>query len=153
MTLGEFGLSQLSDHLGRKPVLLLGLALFSAQFIGLAFFRNYILIAAAFVIAGLGNALFDPALSASILDIAPAEHRARLMGIKSTAGSLGNILGPALIVVFAASVNARAIFLISVGVVLLTALANLTARPGPQPYRNTTGSNKAGEKTTWTKSD
>jgi len=132
MTLGEFGLSQLSDRLGRKPVILLGLALYSAQFIGLAFFRSYILIAAAFVIAGLGNALFDPALSASILDIAPAEHRARLMGIKSTAGSLGNILGPGLIILFTSSLDVHVIFFITVFVVLLTALAGLYVRTGAQ---------------------
>jgi DHA1 family multidrug resistance protein-like MFS transporter len=128
MTLGEFGLSQLSDRWGRKPVILLGLALFSAQFIGLAFSRDYIMIAAAFLVAGLGNALFDPALSAAILEISSAEHRARLLGIKSTASSLGNILGPGLIVLFTAWLNARGIFLISVGVVLLTILVTFTSR-------------------------
>jgi MFS family permease len=132
MTIGEFGLSHLSDRLGRKPVILLGLVLFSAQFIGLAFLRNYMLIAATFVIAGLGNALFDPALSASILDIAPAQYLARLMGLKSTAGSLGSIIGPALIVLFSSSVNAGTIFLISAGVVLLTVLVGLTVRIGTQ---------------------
>lgn len=120
MTLGEFGLSQLSDRLGRKPVILLGLILFLAQFMGLAFFRNPILIAVTFAIAGLGNALYDPALNASILDIAPTEHQARALGIKSTAGSLGSILGPALVVLFSSSVNARGIFLIANGVVILT---------------------------------
>ena len=55
MALGEFGLSQLSDRLGRKPVILFGLILFSAQYIGLAFFQNYLLIVASFVVAGLGN--------------------------------------------------------------------------------------------------
>jgi MFS family permease len=36
--LGEFALGQLSDRLGRKPALVLGLTLFSAQFVGLAIF-------------------------------------------------------------------------------------------------------------------
>jgi MFS transporter, DHA1 family, multidrug resistance protein len=95
MTLGEFGLSRMSDHFGRKPIIVLGLGLFATQFMGLAFSQNYVLIALTFVIGGLGNALFDPALSAGILDIAPAEHQARILGLKATAGSLGNILGPA----------------------------------------------------------
>jgi MFS family permease len=133
MTLGEFGLSQLSDRWGRKPVILLGLALFSAQFIGLAFSRDYIMIAAAFLVAGLGNALFDPALSAAILEISSAEHRARLLGIKSTAGSMGSILGPGLIVLFTAWLNARGIFLISVGVVLVTILVTFTRRLARPP--------------------
>jgi len=130
MMLGEFGLSQLGDHIGRKRVIVLGLVLFSAQFIGLVFLRNYLPIAVTFVIAGLGNSLFDPAISASILDIAPAEHRARAIGFKSTAGSLGNILGPALIVLFASSWNARDIFLISISVVILTVLVGLAGRFG-----------------------
>ena len=37
---GEFGLSRLSDHFARKPVILVGLLLFLAQFVRLAFFRN-----------------------------------------------------------------------------------------------------------------
>jgi MFS family permease len=130
MMLGEFCLSQLGDNIGRKRVIILGLVLFSAQFIGLAFLRNYMLIAVTFVIAGLGNSLFDPAISASILDIAPPEHRARAMGFKSTAGSLGSILGPALIVLFASSWNTRDIFLISISVVILTILMGLAGRIG-----------------------
>ena len=63
MMLVEFSPSRMSNRLGRTPVILIGLVFFSAQFIGLAFSRNYILIATTFVIAGLGNALLDPALA------------------------------------------------------------------------------------------
>jgi len=128
MMLGEFGLSRLSDHIGRKPVILIGLLFFSAQFIGLAFSRDYILIAIAFVVAGLGNALFDPALSAYILDIAPAKHHGRILGIKSTAGSLGNILGPTLVVLFADILSAQGIFIIATGSVFLITLVFLFTR-------------------------
>ncbi len=80
------------------------------------------------MLAGLGNALFDPALTASLLDIAPAKHQSRILGIKSTAGSLGSILGPFLVILFTSTVNARGIFLVAVGVVLLTVLAGLAAK-------------------------
>jgi MFS family permease len=115
----------LSDRLGRKPVIVCGLLFFSAQFIGLAFFQNYILIAAVFIVAGLGNALFDPALTASILDIAPAEHQSRILGIKSTAASLGNILGPALVVLFTPMLDARGVFLAAIGVVCTSIILSL----------------------------
>jgi MFS family permease len=131
MTFGEFGLGRLSDRLGRKPMILLGLALFSAQFVGLAASSNYVLIAVTFAVAGLGNALFDPALSAALLDISPAAHRARLLGLKSMAASVGNILGPALVVLFSASLDARMIFWGATGAVLLTGLAAL-ALPVPR---------------------
>jgi MFS transporter, DHA1 family, multidrug resistance protein len=128
LTLGEFGLGRLSDRLGRKPVILLGLVLFSAQFLGLALSRNYLVIAAAFLVAGLGNGLYDPAVSAAVLDLAPRGRQASLLGIKSTAGSLGSILGPGLIVLFTSWLDAGGIFLISFGVVLLTALVTFAGR-------------------------
>jgi MFS family permease len=131
MMVGEFGLSQMSDHFGRKPVIVIGLALFAAQFIGLAFSRSYVLIALTFVIAGLGNALFDPALSAHLLDISPAEHQARILGVKSAAGSLGNILGPALVVMLSPRLQAQGIFLTATGVVFLVALLTLSLQINP----------------------
>jgi MFS transporter, DHA1 family, multidrug resistance protein len=142
MMIGELTLGRLSDLLGRKPVIIFGLVLFSAQFFGLAFFRTHLLIGASFVIAGLGNAIFDPALSASILDISPSEHSSRILGVKSMVGSLGSILGPALITLVNTSLDARTIFLVAGGVVvlsILTALAyparskDLRREPAPVP--------------------
>lgn len=120
---GEFALGQLSDRLGRKPVLLLGLTLFSAQFIGLVIFRDATWIMVSFIVAGLGNALYDPALSAHLLDITPTEHTARIMGFKTMAGSVGNMLGPGLVVLFTPFVTPQVIFMIAsalVGVLALT---------------------------------
>jgi MFS family permease len=131
--LGEFTLGQLSDRLGRKPVLTLGLALFSAQFIGLAIFRDATWIVMSFILAGLGNALYDPALSAYILDITPPEHKARSMGLKGTIGSLGNMFGPALVVLFTPFADPQIVFLISAGLVLILALASGLALRKPQP--------------------
>ena len=124
---GELALGQLSDRLGRKPVLVLGLALFSAQFIGLVIFRDATWLVVSFILAGLGNGLFDPALSAHILDITPPEHTARMMGLKSTAGSLGNMLGPALIVSMTSFVSPQVVFVIASALVILITLVTALA--------------------------
>jgi MFS family permease len=122
LMVGELTLGGLSDRWGRKPVLVLGLALFTAQFAGLFLFREYLLITLSFGLAGLGNALFDPALSAFILDITPMQHKSTVMGLKSTAGSLGNVLGPALLILFTPFLQPQGIFLIAtLSVVLLAA--------------------------------
>lgn len=127
--LGAFTLGHLSDRLGRKPVLVLGLVLFSAQFIGLVVFRNASWIVVSFVIAGLGNALYDPALGALLLDITPHDHTAGMMGLKSTAGSLGNMLGPALVVLITPWISPQGVFLIAAALVLaLTLLAGSALR-------------------------
>lgn len=125
--LGEFALSRLSDRLGRKPVLVFGLVLFSAQFVGLAIFQEVTWIVVSFIIAGLGNAIYDPALSAYILDITPLEHKAWAMGLKGTVGSLGSMLGPALVVLVAPLVGPQIVFLISAALVFMLACASVLA--------------------------
>lgn len=131
-TLGEFTLGKLSDRFGRKPVLILGLVLFSAQFLGLALFHDAAWIVFSFILAGLGNAIFDPALSAHILDIAPPEHKARVMGIKSTVGSIGNLMGPALVVLFTPFMGPQVVFLISASLVWVLAVASGVGLQTPQ---------------------
>jgi MFS family permease len=128
--IGQLGLGRLSDRVGRRPVVVLGLALFSAQFAGLLLFREVAWIVASFIVAGLGNALYDPALSAIILDSTPRALTARMMGLKATAASLGNLLGPTLVVLIAPLAGPQVVFLISA---VLVALLVVVAATGLQP--------------------
>jgi DHA1 family tetracycline resistance protein-like MFS transporter len=129
---GEFSLGRLSDYLGRKPVLVLGLGLFAAQFVGLVIFRDMSWIVMSFLLAGLGNALFDPALSAHILDITRSNETARVMGFKSTVGSLGSMLGPALVVLFTPFVDPQVVFLMAAAWVVMLAFVSGLALHTPQ---------------------
>lgn len=129
---GAFALGQSSDRLGRKPVLVLGLALFSAQFIGLILFHDMAWIGLSFIVAGLGNALYDPALSAIILDVTPSEHIAGMVGLKGTAGSLGSLLGPALVVLLTPFVSLQAVFVIAAGMVAVLTLVSAVALRLPE---------------------
>ncbi|MCP4418463.1 MAG: MFS transporter [Chloroflexi bacterium] len=122
MLVGNLTLGQSSDWLGRKPILIIGLVLHSAQYVGLMFTNIYWVIITAFVIAGLGEALLNPALNAAYLDITPEEHRSRAMGIKGAIGSLGSLLAPALVMVVIRFVPPQSAFLISAALILSTAL-------------------------------
>jgi len=129
VALGEFGLVGWSDRFGRKPILVLGLVLFTTQFGGLVLSGSFLWIAVGFVVAGLGNALFDPALNAYLLDIAPSAHKSEVMGMKSTASSLGSTLGPALVVLLTPQLLPRQVFLLALLMVLvLAAVAAVTLR-------------------------
>ena len=136
VALGEFALGGWSDRFGRKPILILGLVLFTTQFGGLVLSGSFVWIAAGFIVAGLGNALFDPALNALFLDLAPEAHRGEVMGMKSTAGSLGSTLGPGLVVLLTPQLLPRQVFLLALLMVLgLAAAAGMSLRgsggPGP----------------------
>ncbi|MFW2340906.1 MAG: MFS transporter [Acidimicrobiia bacterium] len=125
--IGSLTLGQSSDRFGRKPILIIGLILHSAQYGGLMLTDVYWVIIAAFIIAGLGEALVNPALSAAYLDITPEEHRSRAMGIKTAVGSLGSLLAPALLTVFVGDLSPRGVFSTSAALILLTALVVFAA--------------------------
>jgi len=82
-------------------------------------------IIASFIIAGLGEALVNPALSAAYLDITPEEHRSRAMGIKTAIGSLGSLLAPALVTIVGSAISPQVAFLVSTTLILFTAVVVL----------------------------
>ena len=122
---GSLTLGRSSDRFGRKPILIIGLVLHSAQYGGLLLSDVFWVLIAAFIIAGLGEALVNPALSAAYLDITPEEHRSRAIGIKTAVGSLGSLLAPALVTVFASYLQPQSAFIVSAVFILLTAVVVL----------------------------
>ena len=120
MVIGQAALGQLSDWLGRKPLIVVGLLLSATFYAGLTFVTWFPLMMAVAVVAGLGEALVMPALSAFYLDITADQHRSRIMGIKESASALGGVAGPLLIVGVAATMTPQGVF-VSAGVVTLLA--------------------------------
>jgi MFS family permease len=130
--LGQTMLGRVGDRFGRKPSIVIGLILFSAQFAGLIFTDSLGLVLISFAVGGLGEGLASPALGAFFLDISEERHRARVMGIKSSAGSLGGVVGPLLAAAVAASVAPQGAFAASVAVVLFGALLALVVLRKPR---------------------
>ena len=120
--LGQAFLGKLSDNYGRKPIIIVGLLLNSTLFLGLIFVKSFVLLFPVAVLAGLGDALFIPAIAASYLDIAKPEHISRVMGIKGSGAALAGVVGPLLVAIVSAWMTPAAIFAISAGVTLLAIL-------------------------------
>jgi MFS family permease len=131
--LSQTTLGQVGDRFGRKPAILVGLCLFCVQVAGPVFTTSFALIMLSFAIAGLGEGLVSPALGAFLVDISEERHRSRVMGIRTSASSLGGVVGPLVAAAVASrSVPPQSAFVGAIAVVLVGAfLALLVLRePG-----------------------
>ena len=88
-------MGNLSDQLGRRPVLLLSLLGFGIDYIILAFAPSYGWLLVGRIIAGITGASFTTA-AAYIADISTPENRAKNFGMIGAAFGLGFIIGPLL---------------------------------------------------------
>jgi DHA1 family tetracycline resistance protein-like MFS transporter len=84
---------RLSDRVGRRPVLLIGLTASFTGYLMFGFARSLGVLFASRVIAGIGGANIGTA-QAYITDSTSAENRAKGMGLIGAAFGLGFILGP-----------------------------------------------------------
>lgn len=142
MFIGQTTLGQLSDRVGRRPVIVVGVLLNTMLYAGLAFLTNFAVIIVVSAVAGLGAALIAPALSAALFDITADKHRSRVMGIKNAALSLGGVLGPFLVVFATQLTTPRGVFLIAGGLVLLGGLLALRCLREPGTRQRTHGAER-----------
>ena len=86
-----------ADHLGRKPVLLLGIAATVTLFVGLAFARSVPLVVLLIVFeAACGWSMFQMSSNAIVSDALPEERRTEGYSITRTAAAGGIVVGPLL---------------------------------------------------------
>ena len=84
---------RLSDRIGRRPVLLIGLAGSCLSYLLFAVAGNYWVLLASRLLAGCMGATVSVA-QAYLADITPQERRAHAMGLIGAAFGLGFVLGP-----------------------------------------------------------
>ena len=87
---------RISDRIGRKPVLLVGLLGFALAFIMVGVSTQLWMLFVALIIGGILTAGIWPAVLAYIADITTHEERGSLMGYAGAASGLGIIAGPAI---------------------------------------------------------
>lgn len=132
MVISQFLLGRSSDRFGRKPVIITGFILSLSFYFGLIYIKTFLLALVVAFIAGLGDALKGPALSAYYLDIASKKHRSRIMGFKESALSLGGVIGPALVALIGSMVRPQTIFLIAGCAMVFGGLLALVILKEPQ---------------------
>ncbi|MFD2761519.1 MFS transporter [Lentibacillus juripiscarius] len=103
---------RISDRVGRKPVIMIGIFGLSLSFFMLALSANLWMLFAARIIGGILSAANMPTVQAYVADITADEERGKGMGIIGAATGLGFICGPAIGGVFT-NINLQAPFYIS----------------------------------------
>jgi MFS family permease len=85
---------ELSDRLGRRPVMMLSFFVSPVAMLALGIVRDPLLIVAAMFVLGFFTDLYRPAVSAAIVDLVPTEHRTRAFGYIYWAINFGAALAP-----------------------------------------------------------
>lgn len=86
----------LSDRIGRKPLLIAGLTLYSAITFLYAFAESFSALFFLRLMHGVGAGMIWPPLTALIIDLAPPERRAEALGFSSGVEMTGFTIGPLL---------------------------------------------------------
>lgn len=113
------GAGRLGDLLGRRRLLLLGLAVFTAASALCGVAPSLALLVAARALQGLGAAVLMALSMAMVRDAVPKSQAGRAMGLLGTASALGTALGPTLGGVLLAGLGWPALFLAKVPLGLL----------------------------------
>lgn len=133
---GEAGWGRLSDHIGRKPVLLATLLLSIAGYVAMAFAPTFASCLGARLVCGLaaGNAGVVQAL---VLDISPLERRTANLARIGACSSIGFIIGPAIGGLFARPelglAGFRGIFLFAACLSVISSVVIATGVPKLRP--------------------
>jgi MFS family permease len=111
----------LADRLGRRPVVLAGLATAGVAAVAWAIAGDVWTVAGLTVLWGVGNAVFEPAAGAIVADVAPRELRTEAYGLLHVVNNAGFTLGPPLTALLVWTWSLRAAFLVA-GLTVLTYL-------------------------------
>ncbi|MGM8214827.1 MFS transporter [Bacillaceae bacterium W0354] len=110
---------RISEKIGRKPVIMIGIFGLSLSFFILALSTNLWMLFVARIVGGFLSAANMPTVQAYVADITSEEDRGKGMGIIGAATGLGFIFGPAIGGVFS-KINLQAPFYLSGAVSFLT---------------------------------
>ncbi|MES2584568.1 MAG: MFS transporter [Pseudomonadota bacterium] len=130
---------RLGDLVGRRRLLLAGIALFTLASILCATAPTLWLLVAARVVQGLGAATMMALTLAFVGETVPKEKTGSAMGLLGTMSAVGTALGPSLGGVLIAGIGWQAIFLVNAPLGLLAFLLAYRYLPADRPTLNKAG--------------
>ncbi|MFO1061786.1 MAG: MFS transporter [Dongiaceae bacterium] len=127
------GAGRLGDLLGRRRLLLAGIALFTAASVACGLAPSLALLIAARAAQGLGAALMMALTLAMVGEIVPKARTGSAMGLLGTMSAVGTTLGPALGGMLIAGFGWRSIFLVNLPLGLINLVLALRTLPADRP--------------------
>ena len=141
MMLGSLFLAPLADRIGRRPVILVSLALVSTGMLASAASTGLYMLAATRVMSGLGIGAMLAGLTATVAEYTPERSRALAVSLLQTAYPVGAILGGMISAILIARFGWQSVFVLGgllpammIPVVMLflpESIAYLSTRTGP----------------------
>jgi EmrB/QacA subfamily drug resistance transporter len=127
---------RLSDLYGRRPILLISIALFLAASVLCALSQTMLQLIAARVLQGVGGGGLRSVSQAAIADVVPPRERGKYQGYFASVMAISNLLGPVLGGFFSDYLSWHWIFWINIPFgVLALVLCNRNLRRLPRPRR------------------
>jgi MFS family permease len=116
-----------SDRVGRRVPLAVGMAVAASSFVALALSSSQAVLVAASLSLGLGAGFFHPVASAVVADVSTVETRGKAFGFYRLMRDLGTFAGPAVAGVVTSVLGAGALFTLSAGLLVVGASLALFA--------------------------
>jgi EmrB/QacA subfamily drug resistance transporter len=123
---------RLGDRLGRKPMFMVGLAVFTASSLWCALSGNAEMLIAARAVQGLGAAMMNPQTMAFITSLFPPEKRGAAMGVWGSVAGLATVAGPLLGGLLVGSLGWQWIFVVNVPIGVAGLILAAFLVPGDQ---------------------
>lgn len=129
----------LSDRVGQRPMLLGGLLLMSASSLLIPASRGPLLMAAIYLLFGVGLAAFTPTMMSFVADVTPRSQLGRAYSWYTTAVYCGMTFGPAAGGLLGRTLGLGRVFLVSGGLIFIAFLFSLAYLPKSASERQEQG--------------
>lgn len=138
---------KLSDRIGRKPIMMIGIAGLSLSFFMQAMATELWMLFAARIIGGLLSSANMPTAMAYVADITTPENRGKGMGIVGAAVGLGFVFGPAIGGIFSKSSMSMPFYLAGASSLITLVIIFFFLKESLQ--KNTEAENESNKQSRW----